>query len=271
MDFLYVLILAVVQGIAEFLPISSSGHLSVLGTLFHFNPEENLALGIVLHAGTLVAIIVFYFRELLRFLHPERFRLALMVILGSVPAGVIGITLKKCGLDEAIFSNLILVGCGFLVTATLLWWSERRRRHRSGEENATPIEKITPRQAVLIGLAQAVAILPGISRSGSTISAGLFTGVRSAACAEFSFLLAIPAIGGAALLELLDLFRDGMPLEGMAPWQLGAGFCVSAVVGYGALALLVKMLNRGRLALFSWYLYAVGVGVLLWQLGKAWQ
>ena len=268
MDFLYVLILAVVQGIAEFLPISSSGHLSVLGTLFQFNPEENLALGIVLHAGTLVAIVVFYFRELLRFLRPERFRLALMVILGSVPAGIIGVTLKQCGLDEAIFSNLLLVGCGFLFTATLLLWSERKRRNLSEEENTTPIEKITPRQAVLIGLAQAIAILPGISRSGSTIATGLFTGVRSAACAEFSFLLAIPAIGGAALLELLKLARNGMPLEGIAPWQLGVGFGVSAVVGYAALALLVKMLNRGKLALFSWYLYAVGLCVLIWQLYK---
>lgn len=267
MEFILVLILAVVQGIAEFLPISSSGHLAVLGNLFGFNPDENMALGVVLHAGTLVAILFFYVRELLRFFKPERFHLALMVILGSIPAGVVGVALKKSGLAEEVFSNLLIVGIGFLFTGAMLQFSERRKR-KMNDDVAIPIEKISVKQAILIGCAQAFAILPGVSRSGSTISAGLLANLKSAACAEFSFLLAIPAIGGAAMLELIDLLKaQGTEVTGAVPiWMLAAGFCVSAVVGYGALALLMKVLNRGKLAIFSGYLYCVGAAVVIWQL-----
>ncbi len=266
MNFLYVLVLSVVQGITEFLPISSSGHLAVLGTLFQFNPDENLALGIVLHAGTLVAIVIFYFRELLRFFRAARLRLALMVIVGSIPAGVVGLVLSKCGRAGDVFGNQALTGVGFLLTATLLMWSSRRCRRSGDQERVMPIEAVEFRQALLVGVAQAVAILPGVSRSGATISIGLLAGMHATACAEFSFLLAVPAIGGAALLEFLDLAEKGVMIGGVTPWQLAAGFLVSAAVGYVTLSLLVRMLNRGKLGFFAWYLYVIGIGVLAWQL-----
>ena len=259
MEFLSIMIMAAVQGIAEFLPISSSGHLAVLGACFGFDPEANLSLEIVLHAGTLAAIVIFYFRELLAFLRRERWPLAAKVILGSVPAGVVGIGLKKLHLDEALTSNLWVVAAGFLFTATILLFSERAAKKRTAEEGEG-LEKLPILHTLLIGCAQAVAILPGVSRSGSTIAAGLFLKVRPAAAAEFSFLLAIPAIGGAAFLHLLDMIKE--PAGALPAASLAAGFAVSAAVGYASLALLLKLLQRGRLALFSWYLYTAGLALL---------
>ncbi len=265
MEFIFVLVMALVQGVAEFLPISSSGHLAVLGHYFGFDPDANLALGVVLHAGTLCSIVVFYFQRLLKFLTPERFPLALRVIAASVPAGIVGVGMKLGGVAEEVFSNLIVTGIGFLVTATLLLISEKRRNADESDENAPELEKISFRQAMIVGLAQAVAVLPGISRSGSTIAAGLFAKLRKKDCAEFSFLLAIPAIGGAAFLEFISLLKHDASPDRLPYWLLAAGFTVSAAVGYFSLKLLVKLLERGKLAIFSYYLYIVGALVLLLQ------
>lgn len=266
MDACRVLLLAIVQGIAEFLPISSSGHLAVLGSLFGFDPEENLTLGILLHAGTLLAIVVFYFAELLKFFRPERFRLAAMVVLGSAPAGLVGGVLKKTGLAEALFGNLLIPGVCFIVTGLLLQFGAERKSG-AGAVAATPLERISWRQALLIGLVQAVAILPGISRSGSTIAAGLRCRLDRKDAAEFSFLLAIPAIGGSAFLELLALLGKGGGNTGeISALILLSGFAAAAIVGYISLRLLIRMLSRGRLACFSYYLYAVGAAVIVWQL-----
>ena len=124
-ELLKVMTLAFVQGVAEFLPISSSGHLAVLGKLFGFDPEEGLALGIVLHAGTLLSIVVFYFRELLKFFLPSRFRLLLLIILGTIPAGLAGVVLKK--VVEGMFGDMFLVGLGVLFTAKLVIVFSSRR------------------------------------------------------------------------------------------------------------------------------------------------
>lgn len=262
MDLLKILILAAFQGIAEFLPISSSGHLAVLGNLFHFDPEANFTLGIVLHAGTLLAIIVFYSREILGFLRLKRNRLACMILLGSVPAGVLGILFKDC--VEAWSSSMTVIGCCFLFTALILFFSEKlqKKRAAAGVKNI-PVDDISWKQALGIGAAQAVALMPGISRSGSTIAAGLTAGLAPAQAAEFSFLLAIPAIGGAAFLETLKLFRHGIPENLGSPLTLGAGFLVSALVGYAALALLLKVLKKGKLAVFALYLVLAAAAVLI--------
>ncbi|MBQ4107096.1 MAG: undecaprenyl-diphosphate phosphatase [Lentisphaeria bacterium] len=260
MENLFIAFMAIVQGIAEFLPISSSGHLALLGSLFGFDPETNLSLEIVLHAGTLAAIVVFYFRELLTFFRRDRWPLALKIVVGSIPAGIVGIALKKLGLDEMVASNLWIIAAGFLTTATVLLFSERQTR-KLPPDSGTDLPQMSFREALLIGCAQAVAILPGISRSGSTIASGLFLKLRPAAAAEFSFLLAIPAIGGAAFLHLLDMIKDAAEPALPLP-VLAGGFAISAVVGYVSLALLLKLLKRGRLAFFSWYLYAVGTLLL---------
>ena len=264
MNVIDVLLLAVFQGVAEFLPISSSGHLAVLGNWLGIDPETNFSLGIVLHAGTLVALLIFYSRSLLRFAKLQRNRLAGMVILGSVPAAVAGLCFKDK--VEELSANLWIVGGCFLATAILLTISDRMNKKRAAMGNPGYCsDDITWKQALYTGLAQAAALLPGISRSGSTIAAGMFAGLNPAAAAEFSFLLAIPAIGGASLLEFADLYKSGFA-GACAPGLLLLGFAVSAAVGYFALALLLKVLKKGQLVVFSVYLCLAAAVVFLKQL-----
>ncbi|MBE6368660.1 MAG: undecaprenyl-diphosphate phosphatase [Lentisphaerae bacterium] len=265
-----VVVLAIMQGIAEFLPISSSGHLLVLGSWFGFDPESNMTLNVVLHAGTLLAILIYYFKKLLSILlEKKRRRLIGLVIIGSIPAAAVGITLKVLKLDALIFSSPWVAAAGFLITAFLLikvfnWpW----RSSKSSDEGMV-LEDMSIRQALLIGCAQAVAVTPGISRSGSTIAAAVWNKLRKADAAEFSFLLAIPAIGGAALLELRDLI--GSSPADISGWLNGylIGFIVSAAVGYAALAGLIAMLRRGKLGWFSCYLFLASAVVFAVQIIK---
>ena len=264
MDVINVLLLAVFQGVAEFLPISSSGHLAVLGNWLGIDPETNFSLGIVLHAGTLAAILGFYFRSLLRFVKLQRNRLAGKIILGSVPAAVAGIIFRDE--VEQLSANLWLIGSCFLATAILLTISDRMNKKRAATGSPGYCsDDITWKQALYTGLAQAAALLPGISRSGSTIAAGMFAGLNPAGAAEFSFLLAIPAIGGASLLELTELCKSGFA-GACDPGLLLLGFAVSAAVGYFALALLLKVLQKGKLIVFSLYLCLAAAVVFLKQL-----
>ena len=268
-NWLSVVILAVAQGVAEFLPVSSSGHLLVLGNWFGFDAESNMTLNVVLHAGTLLAIAVFYFKHLLSILlEKSRRRLIALVIAGSVPAAVVGMGLKLSGWEEFIFSSPFVAVLGFIVTATLLggvFGFPGRGKDKSAEaENALSAEKISFGKALLIGCAQAVAITPGISRSGSTISAGVLCGMRKSDAAEFSLLLAIPAIGGAALLELLDFIKEcNSAIPRSEILLLSVGFAVSAIVGYAALAGLIALLKKGKLGYFSYYLYIAALIVLV--------
>ena len=256
-ELLKICILSAAQGIAEFLPVSSSGHLLVLSNWFKFDVEESMMLNVVLHAGTLLAIVIFYFKRLCSILlDRSRRRLIGLVIIGSVPAGVVGISLKALHLEDKLFSSPYIAALGFVITGTLLWSVFRKKEEAL---DAVPAEKMSCKQALLIGLAQAAAITPGISRSGSTISCGVMVKVRKADAAEFSFLLAIPAIGGAALLEAIDIFKDANSVSGGELLPLFVGFIVSAVVGYFSLAVLIKLLKKGRLDCFAYYLFAAAL------------
>lgn len=246
-------ILSAAQGVAEFLPISSSGHLLVLSRWFGFEPDESMTLNVVLHAGTLLAIIVFYFKKLWSiFLQPERQRLIALVVAGSIPAAVAGLTLKGLKLEEKLFSSPYIAALGFAVTGFMLFWVFRKKEDAP---DAVTAEKMSYKQALLIGCAQAIAITPGISRSGSTISCGVLSKLRKADAAEFSFLLAIPAIGGAALLEVLDIAKAPAEISSSELFSLGIGFIISAVVGYFSLAGLIALLKKGRLDCFAYYLF----------------
>ncbi len=259
-NLLEIIFMAVFQGVAEFLPISSSGHLAVIAKLIGYNPDEVVTTGIILHAGTLVSILVFYFHSLLKLLTNKEFKTILMIIIGTIPAGVIGIIYKKLGIDDFLFTCVLVSGIGFLITATLLRFGMKTK-----DENAIPLEKMNWKQALTIGIVQGIAVLPGISRSGSTISAALKVGLTKADCARFSFYLAIPAIGGAAFLELLSATKkEGFSAGAFFTPELLIGFALSAVVGWVSLKLLVTMLNKGKLEYFSWYLYVVGAAVTIW-------
>ena len=251
-------ILAVFQGVAEFLPISSSGHLQVLQFLLGFAPESNIFLSVVLHAGTLLAIVVFYVLTLWEILVKRQFKLILAIIIGTIPAGLAGVGIKLSGLDDIIFTSLLVPAIGFLFTAFLLLYALKGRTEEE-ENSALPLAEIPLTKALLIGIAQAVAITPGISRSGSTIAAGLKVNLKKADCARFSFLLAIPAIGGAMVLELKDLFSaPGDITSGdIMVWLFG--FIIAAVVGYFSLKLLLGMLQKGKLQYFAWYLLGASI------------
>lgn len=264
------IVMAVVQGIAEFLPISSSGHLAVLAALFGFDADKSQTLGIMLHAGSLIAIVIFYWKVLVGFLRPKQWKLAGMLILATIPAGVVGMALETSGVAEKLFDNLLMTGLAFLITATLLRLSEKPKLiiHPAGEESfkPTPLDRVSWGQALAIGVGQMCAILPGLSRSGTTITVGILSGVNREAAGTFSFLLAIPVIAGAVFLHFLKLLKHPPTGNDISFFQLAVGLAVSAVVSYFSLMLLTRLIKRGKLSVFSWYLYALGVGVILWQL-----
>jgi undecaprenyl-diphosphatase len=261
-DLVKIIILAIVQGVAEFLPISSSGHLAVIGKLLDWNPEGSMQMNVTLHAGTLLAIVIYYFKTLLGLLKFETGRKVIpVIIVGSIPAAIIGFTIKGFHLDDMLFGNLAVVGIGFICTGIMLMTAMRSK------EGESTLEEISLRQALVIGVAQGIAIIPGISRSGSTISAGLKCGLKKADSATFSFMLAIPAIGGAAMLELISGIRKGgINVDSGELTLLGIGFAVAAVVGYFSLALLLKVLKQGKLTLFAWYVLSAGILTLGWKL-----
>lgn len=249
------LVLAVVQGVAEFLPISSSGHIVVLGGLMKV--PELAELNIVLHLGSLGSILVFYRERILQLLSVDR-RVIVMLFLATIPAVVIGLTLKKYA--EFILESPLVAGVMFPVTGIAVLSLSRKP-----DPNAVEYSSINWKQALTIGFSQAAAILPGLSRSGSTISSGVGVGLTRSSAAAFSFLMAIPVIAGAGVLESKDWFT-GEKQWGTPPWQLALGAFVAFVVGIGTLQLLSKWLAKGQMAFFGWYCIALGCVVIAWQL-----
>lgn len=256
-----IILLGIIQGLTEFLPVSSSGHLVIANALFQSlgsQPVKDLIeVSIVLHLGTLAAVLVFYRREIVRLLGVDR-RVIPLLLLGTLPAVVVGLLLKKGISADLILDNPLVVGLMFPVTAAVLLWVSRRK---PGE---TEYSQLTWQQSLAIGFMQAVAVLPGISRSGFTIAAGLGVGLNRVAASTYAFLLAIPVIAGAGLLETLDAVKKGT--TGTPPLNLAIGFFVSFAVGWVALKLLVQWVKQGRLAIFAYYLIPLGISVVAWQL-----
>lgn len=272
-EFIEVMVLAVVQGIAEFLPISSSGHLVVLGKLFErwlgdplAREKESIVLNLVLHLGTLVAIVVVYRKDLWGIWRKPK--LCLAIVLATIPATLV--YYKFNDYVEATFKKPIVVACGWLVTAGLLWFVPRVRHGNR------PLAELTPANALVVGCCQAVSLLfRGVSRSGSTITGGLCTGLSREAATEFSFLIAIPAIAGGAVLKLLvplakSLIKgtplaEGALMGGYSPMTLLLGGLVSFVVGLISLRWLLKIVVRRGLDGFVYYLVTVSLLTFAWQ------
>jgi undecaprenyl-diphosphatase len=259
-------ILGLIQGLGEFLPISSSGHLVLAQALLGLAGPE-VAFDVALHLGTLTAVFIFYRKTLaalfleLRFLpgallRPARlknlyqtrpdFRFGLLIIIGTLPVALIGLFFKD--VLEKSFDSTGGVGVALIITGTVLRLAGRRGR------NGREAGLMTIGDALLIGLAQALAIAPGLSRSGFTICAGLFLGLSRLTAARYSFLLSVPAILGAVILEA----RGGLESSFTAP-QFAAGVAVAAVSGYLALALLIRLLKKDDFSVFSWWCWAVGL------------
>ena len=239
-------VMAVIQGLTEFLPVSSSGHLALASTVLNL-PEGGLAFDIILHLGTLLAVVAFYAKDLAGLIagsfKGEAKSLLLLGTLAAatVPVAVFGILAGD--FIEGLFSNVFFVSGALAFTGFVLFFFGRGT---SARENG-----VSFKQGVAVGLFQTLALFPGVSRSGTTICAGLRSGLSREEAARFSFLLSIPAIAGAAVKELPEA-QWTMPAG-----VLLAGFAVSAVVGFLALALLVRFVKKGKIRGFAWYCWAV--------------
>jgi undecaprenyl-diphosphatase len=263
-EYIEALILGVVQGIAEFLPISSSGHLVIFSELLHqvtgreVDPHSSLHMNVALHFGTLLSILVVYRKDLIRLI--DNRRLCVWIVLATVPVVIVGFGFKD--LIEQNMQSPLSAGCFLLVTAALLLVAHKSRKAD------IPLEKLSWSQALTIGIFQAVAIIPGISRSGSTIAGGLVVGMRHDAATTFSFFIAIPAILGAVFLTLLDIAAGN---EGVhSPPVLLLGAAVSFVVGFFSLRWLIRLVSQQKLHWFAWYCAVAGLVTILWQCIERW-
>ncbi|OGK11011.1 MAG: hypothetical protein A2W80_00955 [Candidatus Riflebacteria bacterium GWC2_50_8] len=247
----------IVQGISEFLPVSSSGHLTLMQYFFNFeDPEANLLTTVALHFGTLLAVIYYFRADLIPYFtvagwrNPDRRKIATLVIIGSIPTAVIGLTFKKQ--FESLFGNPSAVCVALFITGLLLLICEKFKQ----QENLQNIEEAPLWKAVVVGFIQGLAITPGISRSGSTIATSLILGIKGEEAARLSFLLMIPAVSGATLLEIKKLAEAGLPPT-IDPMALAAGTLAAVITGFLALKLLVYMIKKQKLSYFAYYLFTV--------------
>ena len=263
-------LLGLIQGVAEFLPISSSGHLAIAQNLLNLQAEIPAFFDVLLHLGTLLAVFVAYWQDIKDMVveffcgigdlvhHstptpvPPARRLILLIILGTLPLfAVLPIKDKVQGLSD----NMIFIGAALIVTGFLLFASDMIRKGRKTERNATWLD------VLIVGAGQAIATMPGISRSGMTISAGCFTGFERKFAVRFSFLLSIPAVLGANILSLKDAFEAGIVWSEVPIYLVGV--VTAAVVGYLCIRLLKMIADKGRFGAFAYYCWAVGLLTLV--------
>jgi len=280
-------VLAIIQGLAEFIPISSSGHLIIVRRLLGWNelsPAHELTFDVALHFGTLLSVL-FYFRrtwfqiiraalggKVVRFSEAgnagqdltsseqrtERLLLWFLV-LATIPGAIAGKLLEHSA-EDYFREHIFLIAGALIVVALLMWWGEKVGQLKK------PLTELSFADALIVGCAQATALIPGVSRSGSTITAGLFRNMTREAAVRFSFLLSTPLIAGAALLKAHELKKEGLP-EGMhAPFLVGV--LVSAVVGYATIAWLIRYLQSNSLKVFI--IYRIVAGVIVLALAFAW-
>lgn len=266
MTYLMSLILGLVQGVAEFLPISSSGHLSILQNWFGLEEPDNL-FNVLLHFATLVAVCVVYWRDIVEMIAeffrgaaslvsrrgergpvPPARRLVMMVILGTLPLFLVLPIQDKV---EALGGSNLFVGLALLVTGVILFVSDRLARGRKNARTATVAD------ALLVGCAQAVAVIPGLSRSGSTIAAGMAVGFERTFAVRFSFLLSLPAVLGATLLKVIDVAKEGVDFS-LLPVYL-VGMVVAGVVGYFSIRLVNLLAQKNKFGRFAYYCWAIGL------------
>lgn len=243
------IVLGLVQGFTEFLPVSSSGHLVIFQTLFGFE-EPPIVFHVLVHLATLVAVGI-YFRD--RFLKINRRQIQIMLI-GTIPAVLAAFVIEDQ--IKFLFSSLWIVAVGLVFTASLLYLSSRI------DQTNKKLNQMTNSQALIIGIFQALAILPGVSRSGSTVSAGLFARFEKADAFYFSFLLAVPAIIGAALLQIKNISS----FDQIISLPNAVGFIVATLSGLVALKLLDLVITQAKLHYFSGYCLMVAFGIILYQL-----
>jgi len=253
MSVIHAIILGVVQGVAEFLPISSSGHLVVLQRVFGFN-EPSLTFDIVVHLGSFVAVVAVFRKDILALIKKPVQKMTGLLIIGTLPAVAAGLFLRSH--IEGFFRSGIPLAVAFIATGVFLMLADRFKPGAKTEN------EITYADALVVGLMQAVGIPPGVSRSGATITGALSRGIERKAAARFSFLLAVIAIAGAGALEGIEIITGGVSVVSGDIIPMAVGFVTSAVVGYFSVRLLLKLIEACKLKYFSFYVWALAVLII---------
>ncbi len=268
MDTFQAAILGIVQGLTEFLPISSSGHLILVPEIFGWEEfTNNLTFDVALHVGTAVAVVLFFWKDWFRILKsflknapsPKRIladydsKFLIMIVVGSIPAAIVGLSFEDV-IEEKIREPQIVIATLVLFALVLLWAEKVGSKDRG-------LRDLSFKDAVFVGVAQAISLIPGVSRSGVTISAGLFSGMNREAAARFSFLLSTPAIVGAGILRAKYLFEGGTVDLSMATVVIGV--ITSALVGWLAIKYLLKYVLTHNYNVFVWYRIAIALVALL--------
>ncbi|MDR1524062.1 MAG: undecaprenyl-diphosphate phosphatase [Tannerella sp.] len=266
MSWIEAVVLGFIQGLTEFLPVSSSGHLTIAGTFFGLTGEENLAFAVLLHVATVLSTIVVLWGEIsglfkgfVSFSWNDDTKMVMKILLSMIPVGVVGLFFKDA-VEELFGGGLLLVGCMLLLTAALLtvsWYATPRRK-----------ENISFRDAFVIGLAQACAVIPGLSRSGATIATGILLGNEKEKVARFSFLMVIIPVLGEALLDMLNVLK-GDSLSAFSAIPVSAmisGFVVAFLSGAFACKWMIDIVKKGKLIYFACYCVAMGLFAIIYSL-----
>ena len=273
MTYLLSILMGIIQGVAEFLPISSSGHLALFQTFFGMeNVEEKyMFFTVLLHFGTFISVCVVYWRDILDMIRefflgigalagkkdtgvtpPPARRMVMLIIIATLPLFVM--VLLQDAVNK-LFSNSIMVSCALLATGFILFFSDRLAKGHKTARNATLVD------ALIVGCGQALAVIPGLSRSGTTISVGMLRGFDRSFAVRFSFLMSLPAILGANILEIKDAVDAGINMEELPMYLIGV--VVAAVVGYFAIRLVKSLSDKGKFGKFAYYCWAMGLGSLI--------
>lgn len=268
MGYFEAIILGLVQGLAEFLPISSSGHLALLQDIFGVEGDKVLLFAVLLHLGTLISVFIVYWKDIwelvaelfltikdifmgkgLRLAEKPVRKLGVMIIVATIPTAVIGLVFND--FFAGLYTSMVAVGAGFLITGVLMFLAERMSAANRG------IEKMNFRNAIFIGVLQGIAIYPGISRSGSTLVGGLTSGLKREFAVKFAFLISIPSILGSVILEAPDAIKAGVDPALLGP--IAAGVIVAAISGFVAIKTMIKIVSNKKLSYFSYYVWILGI------------
>lgn len=257
-------VLGLIQGLTEYLPVSSSGHLAIGSALFGIEAEENLTFTVAVHVATVLSTLVilwkeidWIFRGLFKFEMNAETKYVINILISMIPIGIVGIFFKDY-VEEIFGSGLLIVGCMLLLTACLLTFSYYAKPRQK--------ENISMRDAFIIGLSQACAVLPGLSRSGTTIATGLLLGNNKTKLAQFSFLMVIPPILGEAILDILKTATGEVPAGDIPTLSLVVGFLTAFVAGCLACKWMINIVKKGKLIYFAIYCAIVGAATVIFSL-----
>ncbi len=258
MSYTEAIVLGIVQGLAEFLPISSSGHLILVPRLFGW-PDQGLAFDAVLHLGTLAALLAYFRYELIAMLKGTLSRrLALLLVVATIPGGILGVLFEK--FIEARLRAPLIIAASTALFGVVMWLADRWARSPALSKH-DPLEDVTWTQGIAVGVAQGLALIPGVSRSGVTITTGLLAGLDRATAARYSFLLGILITAGAGAKKSLELAREGLPTGELGP--LLAALAAAFLSGWLAVWFLVNYLKRGSLTPFVLYRFALAALIVI--------